>query len=250
MYVYTSSMTYEQAEQYILSRCDNPQFLSWTKQQFPLLTETEIRSYLKNLSPATITELAANFGKNCELSYERRREIIDTDLRAVCFSNPAKVNILDEILLWSHYAQKHGGIRIGFEFPNKVNEAFQITEMSYQKNRVKVDFSFKIQIEAFEAALHKSAITKSIAWEYEREVRLFTKIEYCEPREIRTATSTVLEYFLPVNAEWVKSVDFGALCPNHEIQEVVSLLKSNYPHVICRKAEFHKEEYALAYKEI
>ncbi len=168
----------------------------------------------------------------------------------MCFTNAAKVDMLDEILLWSHYANKHKGMRIGFEFPEPLNAAFQLSEMSYQNNRVEADFSFEVQIEVLEAALYKSAATKSSAWEYEAEVRLFTKIEDCEPHEIKTANSKVVEHFLPFDTKWVKSVDFGALCPNDEIQKIVSLAKADHPHVVCRKADFHQTEYALAYKEI
>jgi len=250
MYVYTSSMTCEQAERYIHSRGNDHQFLSWVKQQLPIIAEAEIRNHLKKFTPSTIAEMAANFGKNCELSFERRREIIDQELRALCFSDSAKMDMLDEILLWSHYANRHKGIRVGFEFPAVDKPAFQISEILYQKNRVVVDFSFEAQFEAVQDALYKSASTKSIAWEYEHEVRLFIKTESCEPREIKTETSVVLEHFLPFDPSWVKSVDFGALYPTDEVLKVVNFLKSNHPHVICKKADFHKKEYALEYKAI
>jgi hypothetical protein len=215
-----------------------------------MTSEVQIRNHLKGLSPETIAEVAENFGKNCELSFTRRRAIIDDELRAVCFSNPAKVDKLDEILLWSHYARKHEGMRIGFEFPDATNATFQVTEIQYQRNRVEVDFSFELQIEALEAALRKSAATKSIAREYEHEVRLFTTIERCEPRETRTAPSAFTEHFLKFDPLWVKSVDFGALCPTEQVEEALCVLKSNYPHVFCKKADFHKSEYALEYREI
>jgi DUF2971 family protein len=250
MYVYAASMTFEQAKRYILSKCKDPAFLSWVKQKLPMATEIQIQNHMMLLPPDKIADVAANFGKKCELSYARRREIIDEELRAVCFSNSEKVEILDEILLWSHYANKHEGMRIGFEFPNEANAAFEITEITYQKERVKVDFSFEAQFEALEKAFSESAITKSLAWKYEWEVRLFTKTGCCEPREIKTKTLTMLEHFLPFDSSWVKTVDFGALCPIDKILEVINFLKANHPHVICRKADFHKTEYALEYKEI
>ena len=250
MYVYTSSMTCEQAEKHIQSMTKSPKFISWAKQHLPLIPEVEIQNYLKQFTPEKIMDVAANFGKDCELSFKRRRVIIDEELRALCFSDSAKMDMLDEILLWSHYADKHKGVRIGFEFPALDNPAVQISEMVYQKNRVEVDFSFEAQAELVEYALFKSAITKSSAWEYEHEVRLFVKTESCEPREIKKSDSIVLEHFLVFDPACVKTVDFGALCSSQEIQITVSFLKANYPNTICRKADFHKTEYALEYKLI
>jgi hypothetical protein len=48
----------------------------------------------------------------------------------------------------------------------------------------------------------------------------------------------------------VKSVDFGVRCSPAEIQRIVDLIKTDYPNVIPRVAQFHKTEYALEYKEI
>ncbi|MFZ1073872.1 MAG: hypothetical protein WAO21_10615 [Verrucomicrobiia bacterium] len=76
------------------------------------------------------------------------------------------------------------------------------------------------------------------------------KLKTSRPREIKTLTSTVLEHFLPFDPGWVKMVDFGALCPIDKTLEVVNFLKANHPRVICRKADFHKTEYALEYKAI
>ena len=58
------------------------------------------------------------------------------------------------------------------------------------------------------------------------------------------------EYFIDFQRAWVKHVDFGVRCPPSEIQKVVDLLKADYPNLIRRKAESHKTDYALEYKEI
>jgi hypothetical protein len=71
------------------------------------------------------------------------------------------------------------------------------------------------------------------------------------PKQKTDYSDALLEHFLPFNPNWVKSVDFGALCLANEIQKTVDFLKANYPkNILCRKAEFHKTEYALEYKAI
>lgn len=122
--------------------------------------------------------------------------------------------------------------------------------MAYQKDRVVVNLSFWAGIELVQKRLEESAKVKSEAWKYEHEFRLFTKICHCEPGEIKNAgLISIVEHFLDFNREWVKSVDFGVLCPEAEIQSVVDLLETDFPGVIHKKAEFHKTEFALEYKE-
>jgi hypothetical protein len=58
------------------------------------------------------------------------------------------------------------------------------------------------------------------------------------------------ECFLAFEREWVKSIDFGVRCPQVEIEKMLSLLKTDYPKIVRRRAVFHKTEYALEYEEI
>ena len=40
-------------------------------------------------------------------------------------------------------------------------------------------------------------------------------------------------------------------CPSKVIEDILALIKTDYPQkVMCRKAEYHKTEYALEYKPI
>jgi hypothetical protein len=56
-------------------------------------------------------------------------------LRVVCFSESA-VDRLDEILMWSHYADKHNGASIGFEFPDGITFPFKVVRIDYRKERI------------------------------------------------------------------------------------------------------------------
>lgn len=249
----------EKARQLIRSQRNNPalllNLLALNQQSPKPLTDKEIKKRLDKNEPSMVAHLVNKWpeiAKETELTFISQRQIIDKELRAVCFSNPSRVKSLDEILLWSHYAKKHEGIRIGFEFPDGIKDPFEIMKMTYQKNRVAVDFSFGVDPGLAYKALEECAKVKSEAWEYEQEFRLFTEVCKCgKPKEIKHADSTsTLESFLDFNREWIKSVDFGVLCPDTEIQRVITLLKADYPNAVARKAEFHKTEYALKYKQV
>jgi len=205
-------------------------------------------------NPAFTSEHAAKVWQEIveeeQLPIARRRQIIDADVRAICFADPSRVKKTDEILLWSHYGKKHEGIRIGFEFPGPFDMPFQLSAIEYQEKRVQVVFSIGNDSETFKSLL-RSAIVKCKVWEYEKEYRLFAKKNLCVPEEIKNCDSTTtVEHFLDFKREWVKSIDFGVFCPDLEIQRGLALLKSDYPNVIARKAEFHRTEYALEYIHI
>jgi hypothetical protein len=250
-------LTPEEVQNNLPALLGNPAFRAGLKaaiekQSYQVSVE-EIEELLLN-NPKVVCEHASKIWpdivQRTELSIERRRQIVDQELRAICFSDPSKVIKQEEILLWSHYAKRHEGIRIGFEFPDGITEPFQISEITYQENRVEVVFSIGGE-EATLKALEKSATVKSKVWKYEKEFRLFTKINHCKPEELTNCDSTkTLEHFLDFNREWVKFVDLGVFCPESEIHRIITLLKTDYPNAVARKAKFHKTEYALEYKQV
>jgi hypothetical protein len=82
----------------------------------------------------------------------------------VCFSlswqNP---------LLWSHYADRHHGVALGFD----INKAKAKT-VSYVEERPTID---TVSLEVVEQLLY----TKYIDWSYEREARMFTSLKDKDP---------------------------------------------------------------------
>jgi hypothetical protein len=78
----------------------------------------------------------------------------------VCFSlswqNP---------LLWSHYAERHQGVALGFD----INKG-KIKKVSYVKKRPTLQTA-NLQV------VHHLLYTKYVDWQYEQEVRVFTSLE-------------------------------------------------------------------------
>lgn len=68
-------------------------------------------------------------------------------------------------LLWSHYAEKHHGMALGFDVSSDV-----LTEVAYVKRRPAPK---QINLEVARSLLY----TKYIDWKYEQEARVFTRLE-------------------------------------------------------------------------
>jgi len=98
----------------------------------------------------------------------------------LCFSNPATVN--DDILMWSHYADKWKGVRLGFDllFENHrpvtyvVTSPYSLSPISYSKTRPIIDLAKIEEIEGdplYNCFYYDLLHTKSDAWKYECEWR-------------------------------------------------------------------------------
>jgi len=242
LYVSSGKNTPEKAREWALAQFDSPLFLEEARRQIPGFNRKDALKFLPILTANLLKQDELN-----NLRLEDREHLTDEYMRVVCFS-AANVKPFDEILMWSHYAAKHYGLRVGFEFPEEMTNPFIVVQMDYREKRVEVDFSFGSKIEAMKAALTECAKVKSLAWNYENEYRLITLPGHCEAR---TMPDSTVEHFLNFNREWVKSIDFGVRCPPKVIEDILTLIKTDYPQkVMCRKAEYHKTEYALEYKPI
>ena len=204
------------------------------------------RKYFEQITPLIIANLVKHSDDIVQLPFKMREEMADGSTRIVCFSN-STINPQDEILLWSHYANMHRGVRVGFEFPTDIKFPFKIIKVDYREKRMVIDVSRGLAEQTLGDAIVESAQIKSIAWKYEDEYRLMTHPDFCEHR---TMPDSKQECFLDFKREWVKSIDFGVRCQQPEIELMLKLLNNDYPKVDKRRAFFHKTEYALAYEVI
>jgi len=108
LYVSVGKTTPEDVERFVRNRHSGPFFAlckSMLEQLVPglLFTENDFRLFLND--PKKIAGIAQEWPeivKREDLTFERRRHLIDRELRAICFCDPSRVSLLDEILLWSY----------------------------------------------------------------------------------------------------------------------------------------------------
>jgi len=105
---------------------------------------------------------------------------IQTKWGVMCFSRSWRNPVL-----WSHYADKHRGLCLGFDVADQF-----LLPIKYSKNRIKIDF---VQLQK-SGALNQNVMlrllgTKFVDWKYEKEVRLCSELKeqdlktglfYCE----------------------------------------------------------------------
>lgn len=169
-------------------------------------------------------------------------KLADDFFRVCCFSK-TDVTPDSEILLWSHYARSHRGVRIEFEFDE---HRIPLAEVIYSPHRCAVEFSKAYEGNHTNEVLRQAMHTKSTAWDYEKEVRLILKKDSIPP----VAGPDGDLHFLSFDPSWVKSVDFGINCDKETIESVSTNLGLDYPNVPMRKAFHHPEDYAIEYSPV
>lgn len=80
---------------------------------------------------------------------------------------------------WSHYADRHHGLCLGFDIPDEV-----LFEVRYRRQRLKADFpALTGTKEESQAELKRWFTTKFVHWKYEQEVRAFLILTNMVPEE-------------------------------------------------------------------
>jgi Protein of unknown function (DUF2971) len=98
----------------------------------------------------------------------RARQLVGKRLGLLCFSQR-----WDSPVLWSHYADKHRGVALGFEIAEE-----SLWRVSYASRRFRLlpDPS-KTSGTPDQDSVEKLMLTKYAHWRYERELRMFVPLE-------------------------------------------------------------------------
>ena len=248
LFVTKGKITAKIAHDYALNRFNQPDFLPIAIKLIPeLLTSNNPKKLIRKNLPRLTAFLVKNSEEIVNTPLKLREQMADKSTRIVSFTD-AETKPLNQILLWSHYAKKHEGVRIGFDFPDGIKFPFKIFKVIYQDKRFEIDFAQGITSMNIGHALVDSAKVKSSAWSYENEYRLMTHPDVCEKILI---PDIGLECFLAFERAWIKSVDFGIRCPEEVSRQIIDLIKTDYnSEILLRKSVFHKTEYALEYVPI
>ncbi len=136
----------------------------------------------------------------------------------------------DHILMWSHYAAKHQGLCMIFD-PLVDIRYFLTAEVGYTEAFRPFNY-----FDNHEDALMKMAVTKSLDWAYESEIRI-----------VLPEQNGKLHF--PKNA--LKGVIFGCRTTQKDIEEIkVIVNNSGYGEVIFQKACMERNQFRLTITDI
>ncbi|HRE04640.1 MAG TPA: DUF2971 domain-containing protein [Opitutaceae bacterium] len=80
-------------------------------------------------------------------------------------------------VVWSHYADAHRGIALGFAFEHRE----RLLPVQYQTERAELDYTTLAGRGGMSsAALEQGFTRKAASWSYEQEYRMFINLDHCE----------------------------------------------------------------------
>lgn len=174
---------------------------------------------------------------------EKGLERASQSLRIICFCNPNEIREGDDILLWSHYGDKHEGVRIFFETDDIKILSTNLFAVSYSSERASIDITDPSElIKQADDACRRTFETKNESWEYEKEFRWVINLKECKQKGNRS--------YIPLESKAVRRIDFGCRCENEEIMPFLRDDDNAYQHVKLYKALVHEHRFSLEYKEI
>jgi hypothetical protein len=220
----------------------NDPFDSWIYYDFSG-SKDEILKRFEELGPEILTqELKDAFERvNYDLKFLDKgvqESMLQDELLVACFSE-----VKDNILLWSHYADCHKGVALGFEvitvenynflrFEDEVNFAStRIPKTAYELEKVKYDFPNR-KFHVFEdhhSEMHPYPLYKASEWSYEKEHRLiFHKNKISGPN---------VKFY----KQNLKEIIFGLWTTEKDKETIKKIIKENYEPYSC-KVDFLKCE--------
>lgn len=169
----------------------------------------------------------------------------------VCFSAPTTED--SDILMWSHYANKWRGVRLGFDmlFENHEqldygnNTPYYLDRVRYNEERASFDLSQVKDIDdllEYWAWYRSIVVNKAKAWQYENEWRLMA-IEG-KSEEIGALR------FWRFDCRILKSVDIGPRVSASDKKEILNIVAALYPKVEVREVVPDSRLFKIDYTRI
>ena len=146
----------------------------------------------------------------------------------LCFSESAH-----DPVVWSHYADAHRGIALGFDF----EPSARLLPVKYQAERATLDYAALTDSKGGinMVALEQGFTRKAPSWSYEKEHRLFVNLDHCE--------MDAEHYFLSMPKMAFVQVVLGARC-NLIANDILRLIRTETQVQVLR-ARMNEHSYRV-----
>ena len=214
-------------------KCESYRYYKMVTSQFGLNISYDTYLHFLKICPDIINDVA----KSLKAAFENRdfktlREQVSNEIALTCFS----VNS-DNILMWSHYANQHKGVVLGFK--NTIATTWY--KVAYSDYRIIITFDVDQDDIKYKESVQKVLTTKSKIWEYEKEYRYL--------KQLNSLKYENNMYFDPFKKKDLAEVILGANISNEDKSKVLQVSKS-YSDVKIIQAEIDNKKYKLNFKKI
>ncbi len=161
----------------------------------------------------------------------------------ICFSKRK-----NNLLMWSHYADDHTGIVIGFDIPPHLSPKKPPLEVHYDRRRLPWRLTLEMTSAECVNEVRKLILTKSLHWRAEKEVRWLWSLEGLEKEDDKQSNKP--QYFTRIPAAIISDVYFGYRCRPELRARVRAKIESSELQTRCWQAEQSPTHYALRFRAL
>lgn len=204
-------------------------------------TYEELLEYFMETQPAQPIEVlekrAYELSKNKEERLDLSRYADEHTIAGIgicCLSQKP-----DTMLMWSHYAEKHAGVCLGFDITmDKSLFGSKLLNLEYPQEYPV--YNWPRDREKFKS-LRFLIATKSVEWQYEDEVRI-----------VRDQTDGEFRGRIPFDKKCLKSIIFGYRSDSSDTKALVELVKkdSEYSNVEFYQAKLSEYRFGINFEKI
>jgi len=193
-------------------------------------SQEEVMQFLNRIAPTLPPDIISNYATYAITNPQKFAEILKNAIKfddkgILCLSKES-----DNILLWSHYADKHYGVCLKFDMLEDPDFFSIPLTVKYEK-----DYPIYNHMTESNDVVTKMIKTKFELWEYEKEIRIFKHVKgICKFK--KTALTEII---------------FGCNTPQAEINRIKNLVSTNgYGHLTFKQTEKKNGKYGLTLKSV
>lgn len=214
-----------------------------------------------------------------QLAYKRFKNLENTpDVQQIIDNHLSETGVIsfteaiDNIIMWSHYADSHKGMAIGFNPKHEFFKELERIRYTTQRPNLRKEFSafwgaelfFKSDqwmyekewrlIKQFSQSSHAFGLTQKNIQDIkskrylEAAFRFYMNIDFSDKFDKDESVFAMLE----VPAEAIQSFTFGERVTKDQIDHFIVLLKTekDLSHVVCYRTVLNPDKYELEFQEI
>lgn len=165
-------------------------------------------------------------------------DFVSREFGIVCF-----VQRWDVPLMWSHYAESHRGLVIGFDAGHSFFAQSNLRRVEYRNKRVSFDVSWSPGSSDVSKAIRDLMVRKGRCWKYEQEWRTLLCLKGLEQRSLPNGRRG---YFLNIPREVIVQVILGCRCSGELEKAVRVAMESSRINLTLERVQLDDGRFAFA----
>lgn len=205
------------------------------------IPQTEFPLY-ESILKANIDMVAAHHALNTSTVIQKlclgHLDFVSREFGVVCF-----VQHWDVPLMWSHYADSHRGLVIGFDAGHSFFAQSNLRQVDYSSKRVSFDVSWTPGSPDVSKAIGDLMVRKSRCWKYEQEWRMLLCLKGLEQRLLPNGKPG---HFLTIPREVIVELILGCRCSGQLEKEVRAVMETGRLNLTLDRVQLDEGRFALA----